>query len=172
MYCVAAEFDNVFLMLENMDTSTDEVKRQLYVAMTRAKQNLTIHLNSGFLDNISVENMERIEDRVTYLPPDELVMPLTHKWLDYFASRQSLILPLISGDHLIVNGDACSNPRGQYVLKFSKNFTDQIESINDMGYELKRAKVGFIVYWQKEGTEQEIQIVLPELYFERTNTNG
>ena len=34
-------------------------------------------------------------------------------------------------------------------------------------YELKNAKVNFVIYWKKEETEQEIKIVLPELYFER-----
>src|SRR5690606_16746541 len=39
------EFNNVFLLLDKFDAREDEKKRQLYVAMTRAKQNLTIHLN-------------------------------------------------------------------------------------------------------------------------------
>ena len=47
------EFDNVFIMLENCDLSTDEKKRPLYVAMTRARQNLFIHHNSTFFDNLS-----------------------------------------------------------------------------------------------------------------------
>lgn len=163
------EFDNVFLMFENIDPTTDEVKRQLYVAMTRAKQNLTIHLNSGFLDGVSAENMERIEDQGVHLPPIELAMHLTHKdiWLDYFTGRQSAISRLTSGDTLIVNGEGCSNQDGQPVLRFSKKFIANIESMKEKGYELKRAKVGFVVYWQKEGTEQEARIILPELYFER-----
>ncbi len=70
------EFDNVFLMLENFNPTTDEAKRQLYVAMTRAKQNLTIHLNGNYLDNITAENLEKVEDRETYLPPSELAMHL------------------------------------------------------------------------------------------------
>jgi ATP-dependent DNA helicase RecQ len=40
------------MMLENYNSSTDESKRLLYVAMTRAKTNLTIHLNSNFLDDL------------------------------------------------------------------------------------------------------------------------
>ncbi len=57
------EFDNVFIMLENFNPATDEAKRQLYVAMTRAKRNLTIHLNGNYLDNLTTENLERVEDR-------------------------------------------------------------------------------------------------------------
>jgi ATP-dependent DNA helicase RecQ len=163
------EFDNVFLILENIDPTTDEVKRQLYVAMTRAKHNLSINLNSGFLDGLSAGGMERVEDYETYLPPSELAMHLTHKdiWLDYFTERQSLVSQLSSGDPLIVTGEGCSNQSGQSVLKFSRKFATQIEAMKASGYELKSAKGGFIVYWQKEGTDSEIKIILPELYFER-----
>lgn len=163
------EFDNVFLMLEKLNPATDEEKRLLYVAMTRAKRNLTIHLSSNFLDNITTENLERVEDREIYLPPNELVMHLTYKdvWLDYFLNKQHLVSQLVSGDKLTVNGDECLNAQGQSVLKFSMHFVRQIESMKERNYKLKGAKVNFILYWQKEGTEQEVKIIIPELYFER-----
>jgi len=163
------EFDHVFLMLENFNPATDEAKRQLYVAMTRAKQHLTIHLNSNFLDNLSAENLERVEDSEIYLPPNELAMHLTYKdvWLDYFINRQYLIAQLNCGDALTVNGAECLNSSGQSVLRFSQSFVTQIEAMKARNYELKSAKVNFIVYWIKEGTEKEVKIILPELYFER-----
>lgn len=163
------EFDNVFLMLENFNAATDEAKRQLYVAMTRAKRNLIIHLNSNFLDNIKANNLERIENKETHLQPNELVMHLSLKdvWLDYFIGRQFLISQLKSGDSLTVNDDECLDDKGKSVLKFSKQFVGQIAGMKAKNYVLKRAKVNFIVYWKKEGTEQEIKIILPELYFER-----
>jgi ATP-dependent DNA helicase RecQ len=115
--------------------------------------------------------MEWIEDKEIYLTPNEIAMHLTHKdiVLDYFISRQPLISQLTGGNILIVNGDKCLNHSGQAVLKFSRKFVEQIESMKEKGYELKNAKVNFIVYWQKEGTEQEVKIILPELYFERKN---
>ena len=163
------EFDHVFLMLENFDATTDEAKRQLYVAMTRAKQSLTIHLNSNFLDNLSAENMERTEDSETYSPPVELVMHLTHKdiWLDYFTGRQYLISQLTSGDVLTVNGDECLNAYGQPVLKFSRKFAEQIEHMKEKGYELNHASINFIVYWLNEKAGREVKIILPELRFMR-----
>ena len=163
------EFDNVFLMFENFNPSTDEAKRQFYVALTRAKENLTVHLNSNFLDNISADNLERIENNKTYLPPKELVTHLTHKdvWLDYFSNRQHLISQLKSGDVLTLNGDECLNSNGQSVLKFSQHFLKQIESIKENNYRLKSVKVNFIVYWLKEEAEQEVKIILPELYFDK-----
>jgi ATP-dependent DNA helicase RecQ len=48
----------------------------------------------------------------------------------------------------------------------------QIEEMKQRNFKLKTAKANFIVYWQKENTKQEVKIVLPELYFERTNGYG
>jgi ATP-dependent DNA helicase RecQ len=163
------EFDNVFLMLENYNSATDEANRQLYVAMTRAKQNLTIHLNTNFLDNITADNLERIEDREIYLPPNELAIHLTYSdvWLDYFINKQHLVSQFVSGDEFRLNGNECMNSKGQSVLKFSMQFVNQIEAMKRKSYELKSAKVNFIVYWLKEGVEQEVKIILPELYFSK-----
>ncbi|HWH63220.1 MAG TPA: hypothetical protein VNS50_08095, partial [Ginsengibacter sp.] len=146
----------------------DEAKRQLYVAMTRAKRNLTIHLNGNCLDNFTVENLERVENRETHLPPSEMAMHLSFKdvWLDYFITRQHLVSQRVSGDVLTINGDECTNSKGQSVLKFSKQFLTTIETQKQKGYHLKQAKVNFIVYWKKEDTQQEIKIILPELFFE------
>lgn len=156
-------------MLENFDAATDMAKRQLYVAMTRAKQNLTIHLNSGFMDNLVADCLERVEDTISYLPPDELVMHLTHKDvnLGYFSYKQYLISQLASGDDLIVNGEECLNQKRQSVLKFSKNYNELLQEMKEKGYELKKAKVNFVVFWLNERTGKEEQIILPELYFER-----
>jgi len=163
------EFDNVFIMLENFNPATDEAKRQLYVAMTRAKRNLTIHLNGDYLDSIAVENLELVEDREEHMPPSEIVMQLSYKdiWLDYFINRQHLVSQLTSGDALIINADECRTANGQAIIKFSKQFLNTIEAQKQNGYHLKRAKVNFIIYWKKEDTERELKIILPELYFEK-----
>ncbi len=164
------EFDHVFLMLENFNSATDKEKRLLYVAMTRAKTNLTIHLNTDILDHLTANNLERIEDTASYFPPKELAIHLSLKdvWLDYFISRQYLLSPLQSGDALIVNGDGCSDAQGNAVLKFSKQFLARMEHMQTKNYILKRAKVNFMVYWRKEDAAQEVRIILPELYFERS----
>lgn len=163
------EFDNVFLMLENFNPDTDKDKRLLYVAMTRAKQNLNIHLNSGFLNNHLTTNLERIVDANVYLQPIEIAMHLTLKdvWLDYFTNRQYVVSQLMSGDMLTMNGDECLNSKGQSVLKFSKQFICKLEDMKSANYDLKNAKVNFIVYWMKEETKQEVKIILPELCFEK-----
>ncbi|MFZ2288039.1 MAG: RecQ family ATP-dependent DNA helicase [Bacteroidales bacterium] len=163
------EFDNVFLMLEDFNPTNDEAKRLLYVAMTRAKRNLTIHLNSDFLDTLSAENMDKVLDREIHSPAGEMAMQPGFRdvWLDYFISRQHLVNKLTGGDSLIVNGEECLNPEGQSVLKFSQQFVKQLAELIGKGYDLKSAKVNFIVHWTKEETGQEVKIILPELSFER-----
>jgi ATP-dependent DNA helicase RecQ len=44
---------------------------------------------------------------------------------------------------------------------------DALKYHADKGYQLKEAKVNFVVYWRKEGSENEIKIILPELYLEK-----
>ena len=98
-------------------------------------------------------------------------MHLTYKdvWLDYFITRQHLVSQLISGDVLTINGDECTNSKGKSVIKFSQQFRNTIEAVKQKGFQLKQAKVNFIVYWKKEDSGQEVKIILPELYFERTH---
>lgn len=163
------EFDNVFLMLENINYESDGAKRQLYVALTRAKENLYIHLNNNFLDNIKAENLERLEDKEIYLPSNEMAVYLSYKdvWLDYFVNKQHFISNLISGDSLSIDGDQCSDLNGQSVLKFSKQFLNYIENMKLKGFQVKKVTVNFIVYWLKENETNEIKIVLPEVCFVR-----
>lgn len=159
------EFDNVFLMLENFNPLSDEDKRLLYVAMTRARQFLNIHLNKGFLDKLSVPGLERVTDNYSWQPPVQMAMHpgLKDVWLDYFIPRQHLVSQLTSGDELSVDWEGCSNTTGQQVLKFSQQFITELNELKIKGYELIGAKVNFIVHWLKEETREEVMIILPEL---------
>ena len=53
-------------------------------------------------------------------------------------------------------------------MKFKQQFIKRIESLEEMNYVLKSAKVKFILHWQREGSEKEVKIILPELYFEKS----
>lgn len=162
------EFDNVYLLLENFNAITDEAKRQLYVAMTRAKRNLNIHLNGDYLNFLTAENLEHKNDLEIYMPPDKIAVHATLKdiWLDFFIERQTLVSQLTCGEILFVESNECLNSSGQSVLKFSKHFIEKIEIMKSKQYELKSAKVNFILHWFKEETAQDIKVILPELYFE------
>lgn len=159
------EFDNVFILLNGYNPGTDEEKRLLYVAMTRAKQNLSIHLNGNYLDAISSTNLIRKVNSDTYKDSNLLALHLNHKniWLDYFISKQPLLAKLKSGDKLSINDDGCYDTHGNCVTKFSNRFKEDLVSYEEKGYKLKEACVNYIVYWHKEETDTELLILLPEL---------
>ena len=164
------EFDNVFLMLDNYDSATESGKRSLYVAMTRAKQNLTIHSNTNQFEDIRrVHDLQIHFDENEYDEPKEMTMNLNYKdvWLDYFINKQYEISKLLSGDELIYNGIECLNNKRKSVLKFSNQFNKQMEDLNSLGYTVKGVNVNFIVYWKKEETDEEVKIILPVINFEK-----
>lgn len=167
------EFDNVFMLMDNFTIQNEEDKRLLYVGMTRAKQQLTLHTNCKYFSRIIVENLERVKDNAFYTPPAQIAMHLTHKdvWLDYFINKQYIISQLTCGDTLNIYNDQCLNAKRQPVLKFSKQFLKANEKQKEKNYLPKSAKVNFILFWKKEDTEQEIMIVLPEVYFEKVKSH-
>jgi len=163
------EFDNIFIMLDRFDVSQDDEKRLLYVAMTRAKQNLVIHYNGNFLSSIKTDGLSYVEDETSYQPPEKLTMHLSFSDvnLGYFEFIQNRISKVISGDTLIANNQGCLNSKGELVLKFSKSYLKNIANIKEQGYQVKNATVNFIIYWKDSDRETECLILLPELCFEK-----
>jgi ATP-dependent DNA helicase RecQ len=163
------EFDNVFLLLENFAANDEGKKRQLYVAMTRAKQNLFIHLNGDYLNNLKAEGSERIENTDTFESANALVLQLSHKdlYLSYFEYVQQRVNALTSGDIITFVEEGCKNDKGDFVLKFSKKFLDRLVVLKISGFNCKEAKVNFIIHWTDDDKKIEVKIVLPELYFEK-----
>lgn len=165
------EFNNVFLMLPGYDFSTPERKRLLYVAMTRAKVNLTIHYNGNYFDNFHTANLNHYNDNTQYNEPDILTYQLTHRDINlgYFKFVQKRINKLSSGQEIIVDEEGCKNHYGDTLLKFSKHFIEEIEKHDNRGYQLNKAIIKSILYWVDKDSEEEILIVLPEVIFKRKN---
>jgi ATP-dependent DNA helicase RecQ len=163
------EFNNVFLVLDNQIPKTEEAKRLLYVGMTRAITNLFIHVHSNFLNFLHSDNLEKIIDRNDYPIPQEISMHLSFKdvWLGYFKSRQSLLSRIKSGDKLTIQGNEGLAIESKSILKFSKQFQKKLAILEDKGYRINKATVNFLVYWKSEEDDQEIKIILPELYLKK-----
>ena len=87
------------------------------------------------------------------------------------SSRQHQISQLKSGDELIVCENRCLDKKRGPVLTFSKSFSDKLKTFQQAGYTPDRAVVNYIVYWQKENSNQEIRIILPELYLKKPGTD-
>ncbi len=163
------EFDNVFLLPGNQIPQSDEEKRVLYVAMTRAKNQLSIHLKGSWLDNlVSVDGLKVYSDTRMWQMPEMLTVQLTHRdvWLNYYRNKQREISGIKAGDILRVDGYECCNTEGNVLLKFSRGFQDFINDLNQKGYQPFEAMVNFVVWWKKEDDAKEIKILLPQICFE------
>jgi len=162
------EFDNVFLLLNGADIDSEEVKRKIYVAVTRAKQTLTIHLNGNYLDTISVAGLTRIDDKHIYAAPSFLPVHLYHQdvVLSFSDNKECLIDKLQSGDRLLVTENGCTTPSGNEVVHFSARFRQEIiEKKKQQGYLPTKALINFIVHWTRREDQKEMKIVLPEVIF-------
>lgn len=162
------EFDNVFLVLEGFDSYNEECKRQFYVAVTRAKNNLVIHYNGSYLRNIIVNNMSYENDNFVYSSPQSISCLLTHRDvnLGYFEWIQGRVNGLVSSEGLAVVAEGLSSSKG-LVVKFSNGFSNRINQLNQKGYKMTGARVNFIVYWFSKETKKELKVVLPEVEFTR-----
>ena len=169
------EFDNVFLLLTGFYPDNDEKKRLVYVSVTRARKNLYIHNNIRFAEDTDVEGLERFTDTQQYPAPERISIQLAHKDLNlgYFEYVQQNMINLKSGDELIINDEGgCSMKGGKKILKFSKNFLEEIESLGRNGYRPCGGIVSYMVYWKDKDVGGEFLIVLPEVVFERGKGEG
>ncbi|WP_026764550.1 RecQ family ATP-dependent DNA helicase [Sediminibacterium salmoneum] len=164
------EFDNVFLLLNNFMPQTDEDKRQLYVAITRVKSNLSIHYNGNYLKNYSTDSLFYKSDSNTYSEPEQIALYLTHKdvQLGYFEFVQHRINKLFSGSTLQVMEDGLGNYNGDLICKFSQKFREILRDRYDKGFRMVEAKVNFIVYWKDEAKDKESKIILPQLILKKS----
>ncbi|MGI6782339.1 MAG: RecQ family ATP-dependent DNA helicase [Acholeplasmataceae bacterium] len=155
------EFDNVFIYNDFISLKQQDV-RLLYVAMTRAKNNLYIHTKTDIFKKYNAFNLKYTIDNKNYESPDELVIPLNYEdvHLDKFISRQKLILNMRSSDKLEV-GKTGLKAYGRLIVSFSNKFINLLNKRQAEGYDIESAQVKSIVYWYKKETEEENLIVLP-----------
>ena len=156
-------------MLRNFTPATDEEKRQLYVAITRAKTNLSIHCNGDYLKPFSAEGLAYAEDVETYPEPQQITLFLTHRdvQLGYFEYVQHRIHNLFSGASLQVLENGLGNEEGEFVCKYSQKFMDFLAERQEKGFRIADAKVNFVVYWKNEAKDKESKIILPQLLLKK-----
>ena len=166
------EFDNVIILLDNYDLSDDEAKRLVYVAMTRAKNNLTIHTNGSYLNGIEVPGLVRKSSDHLYQTPRELVYftSLKDVHLGFFKQHQILISKLEAGMELQPVADGLAY-KGQQVLKYSKSFMQRLQGRSRKKYRPQRAVVNHLVYWRDKNEVPETfeQIIGGELVVQTVN---
>lgn len=181
------EFDNVFLVLKQTPT-TDEKKRLVYVAMTRAKDNLYIHCNAKYFERINASGVVEKVDNTMYKESSEMIVPVSFKGvhLSSFYYFKNDIEGLQSGNVLSIKKEwveladgrkvekyICFNSLGKKVVKLSDSMNARIEGFVAKGFTPVSASVRLIVWWKKTdelGKEYpETKIILPDIKFIKNN---
>lgn len=171
------EYDNVYMLVDDPNYISDEILRQYYVAMTRAKQTLSIHttcsLFSGMIDFCpSIDSF--VTDKRNYDMPDEIVIQLSHKdiWLDYSKPYKREILSLKSGYRMAFCGEGFCIPKtGKQIARLSHKMKGELAEWEKKGYQVTDAAIRFIVAWKPKNApedESETAVVLAELQLRRT----
>ena len=169
------EFDHVFILLNNYPMQSAEKKRVLYVAMTRAKENLSVHTNNIGFSTDGILSLEYKIDEENYPAPDKLIIECSMKdvWLGYFKNADIVynVKNLKSGGLLqesLFDRALFRDMEGHNILKLSKNFQQKINGYYEKGYQLDAACVKYIVVWYDEESGASYRVVLPELIMRKT----
>jgi ATP-dependent DNA helicase RecQ len=162
------EFDNVYLLLDGYDVQKDESKRLLYVAITRAKKNLTVHYKGSYLRDIVANNLSYGLDTRVYSPIPEQTHLLTHRDvnLGYFEYVQNRLDGISSGISLQAGPEGLATSKG-LVVKFSSKFAQLVTDLTSKGHKISAAKVNYVVYWTNPNSGKEVKILLPDITFKR-----
>lgn len=162
------EFDSVYLLLDQVPLQTDADRRKLYVGLTRAKNNLYIHCNTGIFDGYQIPAVEKQTDPVIYPAPEEIALQLTHRdvVLDFFKDKKAQLLRLRSGSPLELDRGyltAQVDGRPFRAAKLSKACVARLDELRRKGYSPVSAEVRFIVAWKGKGDDRETAVLLADI---------
>jgi len=165
------EYDNVFILHMNREVLNDKDKRVLYVALTRARNNLSIHTNSNNFDSLATEGLNRKDDLNTYPEPSKIVLQtdMHDLFLDKFYDEEVYkeLQAIQSGDQIKIKNVerkdiTTSNHRKIGVL--SKDGLKKIMHFLDKDYTLDEVIAGYKVIWKGKNFDRETEVLLPKVY--------
>lgn len=172
------EFEHVVIILDRYKIDSDEKKRLLYVAMTRAKKTLTIHYNCSYLDQLLCFNQHQIphmhfeEDAAEYPEANMILLQLSMKdvYLTNYYRTQKYVELLTCGDRLLLDSEGCNDVEKRKILTFSKKFKERLDVYFKNGFCYAKAKVNIMVYWKEEQKENYTLVALPQIELNRIDS--
>ncbi len=166
------EFDSVYLLLMNCGDLSEEKKRTIYVALTRAKNNLFIHCNTPLFEGLKKQATTYQCETANFPPPQTLTLNLTHRdvVLDFFKENKRTILSLRSGKALTVRSPfllATTSTGITPVVKLSHAFCERIATLQQQNFKPTAATINFILAWKAKEDKEETAVLLPSVTFTR-----
>lgn len=154
-----------------------DVHRSLYVALTRAKDALTVHTTGDFLRHFEAEGVKRLRDEKKYPEPKRMLlrMGLSDVWLDHFKDVKIRILAeLTAGDELrVVRGGRTKFFAGGFCCaKASAKFDQMLSKKLQAGYEIESAAVWAVVRRDVPDEDRSDAVVLPVLTLHRIESGS
>ena len=150
------EFDDVYMLLSDRLYKDEQLFRQYYVGMTRAKHRLFIHTNGELFSRLPADK-QRV-DHQQYPMPEEIVLQLSHKdvFLDFFKPIKKEVLALRSGDSLLLEDNYFLAPiTHRAVAKLSTSMQATLADWKEKGYQVRSASVRYIVAWKPKDAPKE-----------------
>lgn len=148
------EFDTVHLLKGGIREMDADMKRALYVGITRAKHNLYIYNDTSFLAN---------------QPSMVLSLSMRDVWLDYFRDNKEQVLSLRSGDKLRYSNGFLITENGAYIGKLSKSMAERVGDYESKRYAITDAEVSYILAWRPREEPQELAVCLANLVLTKVN---
>ncbi|EAS19378.1 putative ATP-dependent DNA helicase [Flavobacteria bacterium BBFL7] len=174
------EFDHVFIVLKDYNYSSDESKRLLYVASSRAKKTLHIHSNVPFYDASNADYISKLEYTGKLEPPNQFDIILSHKDVRLGSQNYSNALRILqnikTGELLqedemdigsIKKPGLKKSQRGNLLLYSNSFIENKYNRILKHGYKLASARVEYVVFWYNKEDDKQYKIVLPRLTFQK-----
>lgn len=161
------EFDDVYMLLGDRPRKDEQLFRQYYVGMTRAKKRLFIHTNGELFTRLPADK-NRVDNH-QYPMPEEVVLQLSHKdvFLDFFKPIKKEVLALRSGDSLTLEDNYILAPiTHRAIAKLSTNMQATLSAWKEKGYQVSSASVRYVVAWKPKDAqkgESETAVLLIDL---------
>lgn len=150
------EFNDVYMLLGDRSHKDEQLFRQYYVGMTRAKNRLFIHTNGDLFSCLPADK-QRVDNQ-QYPMPEEIVLQLSHKdvFLDFFKPIKKEILALRSGDRLTIEDSYVLVPTThRAVAKLSTSMQATLSTWKEKGYQVRSTSVRYVVAWKPKDAPKE-----------------
>jgi ATP-dependent DNA helicase RecQ len=165
------EFDQVHLILNG----PQEDHRLLYVALTRARKELSIYTNTSIFSGIQAPGLTKAENSEVFAAPQEIQYTCGLRDVNLNSFKNENVFQLLarfpSGKSLTFGG-------GQIVgfniseelnqsIPFSGKFKTKIQEWQSKGYRVSKMKAAWIIRWKPQDEDREWRVLLPEVHFVR-----